>query len=238
VTALDPVIEMAAVSKDYHGLRPLRIERFTLAEGERTAIVGLDQPMAETFVNLVIGAALPDRGEISIFGRPTASIDESNEWLALVDRCGMVSERAVLLESLSVLQNLAIPFTLDIEPPTEEVQQQVGSLAREVGLDGTDLSRPVAAVDATDRLLIRLGRALALDPELLLLEHATAQVTGAAVEQIGARIAQIARRRGCAVLAVTADRQFAGAVAARVLTHEPATGRLAEPRWRDRLFGR
>ena len=76
-----PVIEIAAVSKDYHGLRPLRIEALTLARGEHAAILGMDRPMAETFVNLVTGATLPDRGVVTTFGRPTSSIDDSAEWL-------------------------------------------------------------------------------------------------------------------------------------------------------------
>ena len=131
---IPPVIELAAVSKDYHGLRPLRIEKLTLAEGELVAILGLDQPMAETFINLVTGAMLPDRGEVTIFGRPTASIDDSADWLSIVDRYGIVSERAVLLDALSVIQNLSIPFTLDIDPPPDDVRERAVLLGREAGL--------------------------------------------------------------------------------------------------------
>ena len=45
----------------------------------------------------------------------------------------------------------------------------------------------------------------------------------------------VAAARGIALVAVTADEPFARAVADRVLTLEPATGRLKEPR---RWFGR
>src|SRR5947207_6770885 len=119
-----PLVELTALSKDYHGLRPLRIEKLNLAAGELVAILGLDQPMAETFVNLVTGATLPDRGEVKVFGRPTSAIDDSADWLAVVDRFGIVSERAVLLDSLSVIQNLAIPFTLDIDPLPGDVRER------------------------------------------------------------------------------------------------------------------
>ena len=57
------------------------------------------------------------RGEVRVFGRPTSAIADSADWLATVDRFGIVSERAVLLEALTVVQNLAMPFTLEIEPP-------------------------------------------------------------------------------------------------------------------------
>ena len=68
--------------KDYRGLRPLRIERLTLAAGEQVALLGFDQPAAEVFVNLITGATLPDPGEVRVLGRPTAAITDSADWLA------------------------------------------------------------------------------------------------------------------------------------------------------------
>ena len=118
------VLELSDVSKDYRGLRPLRIASLELRAGEHIAIIGLDQTTAEVFVNLVTGATLPDRGDVRLFGRSTASITDSADWLAVVDRFGIVSPRAVLLESLTVVQNLAMPFTLDIEPPAEDIRRR------------------------------------------------------------------------------------------------------------------
>jgi putative ABC transport system ATP-binding protein len=233
-----PVIDITALSKDYHGLRPLRIEKLTLIEGELAAILGLDQPMAETFINLVTGATLPDRGEVTIFGRPTVSIDDSADWLSVVDRFGIVSERAVLLDALSVTQNLSIPFTLDIDPPPDDIRERANLLAREVGIRQADWLRPVSELDAGGRVRMRAARALALDPKVLLLEHASAGLTPDAAAALGADVRQIASRRGCALVAVTADPQFASAVASRVLTLDPASGRLSEPRGRWSLFGR
>ena len=233
-----PLVELTALSKDYHGLRPLRIEKLTIAEGEQAAILGMDQPMAETFVNLVTGALLPDRGEVVIFGRATASIDDSEEWLAVVDRFGIVSERAVLLEALSVVQNLSIPFTLEIDPPPADVRERAVLLAREVGLPESDWARPVAELDAAGRLRIRLARALALEPKVLLLEHASAGLSPEAAARIGSDVRQIASWRRCALIAATADEPFARAVAARVLRLDPASGCLAERRHNWFLFGR
>jgi ABC-type transporter Mla maintaining outer membrane lipid asymmetry ATPase subunit MlaF len=223
-----PIIEITALSKDYHGLRPLRIEKLTLEAGDLVAIVGLDQPMAETFVNLVTGATLPDRGEVILFGRPTAAINDSTEWLSVVDRFGIVSERAVLLDALSVIQNLAIPFTLDIDPLAGDVRERAVQLAREVGLLETDWLRSVSDLDAAGRIRIRLARALALDPDALLLEHANAGLSADAAAVLGADIRRIASKRGCALVALTAAPEFAAAVASRVLALDAASGRLSE----------
>ncbi len=224
----DPVLELSDVSKDYRGLRPLRIERLSVSAGEAVAIVGLDGVTAEVFVNLVTGTTLPDRGEVKVFGRSTATIVDSAEWLAVVDRFGIVSERAVLLEGLSVVQNLAMPFTLDIEPPADAVRARAEGLAREVGLPEASWGAPIAQLDAAGWIRVRLGRAIALDPAILLLEHVSASIGRDAAASLAAAMREVAGRRGSAVVAATADEAFARAVAGRVLTLDPASGRLAE----------
>ena len=71
---MTPVVELANVSKNYHGLRPLRVAQLTVDAGEQVAILGIDQVAAEVFVNLITGATLPDSGGVKLFGRPTESI--------------------------------------------------------------------------------------------------------------------------------------------------------------------
>jgi putative ABC transport system ATP-binding protein len=223
-----PVFRLSGVIKDYRGLRPLRIESFVLEPGERTAILGLDQFSAETLVNLITGTFLPEKGDVHVFGRSTADIADADEWLATVDRIGIVTERAVLLDSLSVVQNLAIPLSLDIEPPSEDLRRQAMALGTEAGLGDNDWDRAVAELDGGGRARVLVGRVLALNPEVLLVEHVTARVPRPAVAALAETIRATASRRGAAVLALTADLEFADACADRVLTLEPGTGRLVE----------
>jgi phospholipid/cholesterol/gamma-HCH transport system ATP-binding protein len=232
-----PVLELSAVIKDYRGLRPLRIDYLAIEPGEQLAVVGVDRPAAEVLINLITGTMLPDRGDIRVFGRSTAAIQDSAEWLAFVDRFGLVTERAVLLDVLSVVQNLAIPFSLDIEPPGGDVRSRAVALALEVGLDEAVWDRRVADLDATSRAKIRLGRALALDPSVVLFEHPSAGVPRTETGGLGRRMRAVVERRGVAAVTLTADRDFAAAVAERVLALDPSTGRLAERRsgWLPRL---
>jgi predicted ABC-type transport system involved in lysophospholipase L1 biosynthesis ATPase subunit len=224
------VLEFACASKTYGGLRPLRIAELRVHAGESVALLGFDQPAAEVFVNLATGTTLPDSGDVSIFGLPTRAIEDSADWLNTVDRFGIVSERAVLLDALTVIQNLAIPFTLEIEPPPDAVRARAEALAREVGLPEATWIKPVAELDAAGLLRVRLGRAIALDPAILLLEHASAGLPAETIAGLAAQLRAVAAGRGIALLAVSADERFAKAVAERVLTLEPATGRLKPQR--------
>ena len=127
MTAESPVVEMTGVVKNYSTLRPLRVASLSIARAERVAIGGIDAVGAEVFLNLVTGASLPDSGEIRVFGRNTAAVANGEEWLASLDRFGIVSERAVILEGATVAQNLALPFTLEIDPLTADTMARVRS---------------------------------------------------------------------------------------------------------------
>lgn len=222
------VLEFAEVAKSYGGLRPLRVSRLRVEAGQRTAIVGLDRVSAEVFVNLATGATLPDTGTVTIFDRATAAITDSSEWLATVDRVGIVSERAVLLEQLTVVQNLAIPFTLDIEPPPPAERVRAEALAQEVGISEAHWATPLVNLDRLAAMRVRLGRAVALDPAVVLLEHASASLSREASAELAASVRAVADGRRIAIVALTADESFARAMGATVLAHEPATGRLKE----------
>jgi len=230
------ILEIADLSKDYHALRPLRLQQLTIGAAESYAIVGVDQIAAEALVNLITGATLPDAGEVQLFGRRTSSITDSADWLSIVDRVGIVTDRAVLLDQLTVTQNLAMPFTLEVEPPPDEVRAQAEALAAEVRVAREAWAQPVASTTADVRARVRLGRALALDPALLLLEHASATLASTEAAAFGRDVRAIAERRGAAVLVLTADESFAIAAAARVFRFEAASGRLT-PRRARRWFG-
>ena len=224
---MDAVIQVRGLRKNYGGLRPLRLSALSVMPGERVAIVGLDAPAAEAFVNMLTGAMLPDEGDVQVFGRATSAIVNAADWLSTLDRIGMVSARAILVEELTVAQGIAMAFTLSLDPIPDAVLADVRRLAREAGLSG-DLEQRIADVTPLVKAQCRLARALAQQPSVLLLEHANALVpTGP--ERFGRAIAALATARGLAVIALTADMAFARAVADRVLVLAAgATGDLKE----------
>jgi ABC-type transporter Mla maintaining outer membrane lipid asymmetry ATPase subunit MlaF len=227
-----PAIEIVGVTKSYAALRPLRIASLTVAAGERVALSGIDAGGAELLVNLVTGASLPDAGEVRVFGRRTADIPDGDEWLSSLDRFGIVSERGVLLEGSTVIQNIALPFTLDIDPVPDDARREVMALGIECDIPYDWLEQPVGTVPAAIRARVHLARALALGPQLLLLEHPTATVPEKERAMFGTVVARVCAARGLAALAITFDTAFAAAAAHRTLTLQAATGQLASTRRR------
>jgi ABC-type transporter Mla maintaining outer membrane lipid asymmetry ATPase subunit MlaF len=231
-----PALEIAGVVKGYQGLRPLRVARLVVSRGDAIAIAGVNAAAAEVFVNLVTGASLPDAGDIVVDGRSTRDIATDTDWLASLDRFGIVTHRAVLLESMSVASNMTLPFTLAIDAPPDDVRARVASLADEVGLPRRVLESPASDLAPDHRLLVHLARALGPGPELLLLEHPTAGLDRAAAEGFGGTLARVAPARRLGWVALTEDERFAKAAGARRLRLDAATGALsADTVWRKLL---
>jgi ABC-type transporter Mla maintaining outer membrane lipid asymmetry ATPase subunit MlaF len=228
------ILRLANVRKQYQSLRPLRMNELRIDAGERVALSGLDAGAAEVLVNLVTGASLPDEGEVIVFGRATASISNGDEWLASLDRFGIVSPRAVLLDGASLMQNLVMPLTLSIDPIPAETGEKARALAAEAGISEDWLDRPVAGLPASVRARAHLVRAVALDPALLVLEHPTVGLEAAEARRFGESVASVARPRDLAVLMISEDTGFSSAAATRRLTLQAATGNLKR---RRNIFG-
>lgn len=226
MTDSGPLVRFDAVVKHYRGLRPFRLRHLVIDRGERVVISGFDVITAELFTNLINGATLPDEGTLEVFGTPTSAVTSEEEWLASLDRFGIVTARAVLLDGLTVRQNLALPLSIEIDPMDDDLARRADALGAEAGIDEEWLPRPVHGADGVQRMRIQLARALALDPPLVLFEHPTASLQPTERGAFASQVADIAARRGLTLVACSQDRTFAKTVATRYLQLQPATGEL------------
>jgi ABC-type transporter Mla maintaining outer membrane lipid asymmetry ATPase subunit MlaF len=224
------VLAISGVTKKYSALRPLRLQSLTIAAGERVALSGLDAAATELLVNLVTGASVPDQGEIRILGRRTADIASGDEWLASLDRFGIVSERAVLLEGSTLAQNLAMPFTLDIDPVQPEMLERVAALAQACGIAREWMEQTAGDLPPAIRTRAHLARAVALSPALLIVEHPTAALPLPEHAPLAALVAALADARRMATLVITMDEAFGLAAAERMFRLDAASGELRKVR--------
>jgi ABC-type lipoprotein export system ATPase subunit len=209
------LIEIVDLEKTSPGLPTIRVRRLIVRPGDRYTIQGLDAGAAEALVHLITGAALPDRGEVRVDGRPTKDVGADMEWLASLDRFGIVTERAVLLDGFSLAGNLALPITLEVDPIPDDVRRRVDALARSVGLDAASLDRPAVNLAPLERMRVHLARALATDPRTLLLEQPTAALNPAASRVFGESLRRVADERHLSWIAFANDDAFADAAGGR-----------------------
>ena len=201
------------------------------------ALLGFDAAAAEVLVNLITGATLPDEGEVDVFGSSTRDLTNSGDWFTLLEAFGILSDRVFLLDELTVQQNLALPISLQVDNMPPEIANTVQALADEVGIPAADFDRPVGRIGPTMRLRVRLGKALAMNPRVLLAEHPNAMLPPADAAGLAADLAALAARRALAMLVMTADPAFAEVACETVLSLQPATGDLVGPsRWSIRRW--
>ena len=100
------------------------------------------------------------------------------------------------------------------------------------------LSASVQGLGPFDLTRVRLGRVLALGPEVLLAEHPTAGFDRADTVRFARLVADAVAQRRIAAVYFTADQEFAKVVGKEVLTLRPATGELSSSSGWRRWFGR
>lgn len=220
------LVRLRKVTKDYQSLRPLRVESLDLHEGQTLALGGFDRMTAEILVDLITAAIVPDTGEVRVFGQPTTGIADRDGWLQTLDQFGLLTERAVLVEQFTVEQNLAIPYSLSVADLSADLRARVAQLAQEIGFAASDLGKQSGILPPLGRLRLRLGRALAMEPKVLLAEHPGATLAPDEARSFGGDLKRIVKGRGMAALVLTADLEFAREVSDEVFVLEPATGTL------------
>jgi len=234
---MSALLEIRGLVKQYQALRPLRIRELVVTPGTIVSLAGVDAIAAETFVHLVTGATLPDEGDVIMLGQNTRAIANAEAWLRSLDAMGMISARGILIDAFSVLQNIAMSFTLDVDPIDPRVVPQAGALARDVGIDAALFDLPAGKVAPEMRMRVHLAKSLALAPKLLIAEHPSATLPRQAVASFGADMVKAAESRGLALIAITADDALAKAIGGQRLELVAATGELRAPGLLKKLFG-
>ncbi|HKV98275.1 MAG TPA: ATP-binding cassette domain-containing protein [Vicinamibacterales bacterium] len=232
-----PLVELTAVVKSYGGPQPLRVNALRLDRGDRYTLAGFDAGAAETLIHLITGAALPDEGDVRIAGTSTCNITTDTAWLASLDRFGLVTERAVLIEKITLADNLALPLTLSIDPIPDSIRPQVEQLANEVGLPPARLTAIVETLAPAERARLHLARAIATRPAVVLFEHSTKALDAAAAASLGVTLRQVADARGLGWIVFSEDERFAKAAGGKRLRLDSASGKLLEAGLLKRWFG-
>lgn len=142
----------------------------TLKRGDFVVAVGGCGSGKSRLVETLAGFAPPPTGEIRIFGRPLTEI-RGDDWVEIRRRMGVVFEMGSrLFPQMSVLENVILPLRYHLDISEEEAHGRVGRMLDALGL-ATVLHHFPGRLSREWRPRIALARALALEPELLLLDN-------------------------------------------------------------------
>jgi ribose transport system ATP-binding protein len=173
VTASEPLLlDASGVAKNYGAVTALRDASLSVRRGEVHALMGANGAGKSTLVKILTGAIRPTAGRILIRGTPS-DIDSPAE----ARRAGLVSvyQEPALIPDLDVAANLRLT-----ETPIEPFRAWV----KELGIDDLDLREPARHIPLAVLRVLDLARALAVEPDLLLLDEMTAALPANLAERV------------------------------------------------------
>ena len=199
-----PVVAVDSVFKSFGIHTVLRGVNLSVNRGETLAVLGRSGTGKSVLLRLIVGLDKPDSGSIRIRGKDIAglTIDQMGE---IRKRMGFLFQHAALYDSLSVQENVAFPLRhhrRDLSP--SERADRVMQLLSEVGLVGDPNMMP-SDISGGMQKRVGLARALALEPEILLLDEPTAGLDPISSKEIDDLILKLQRERKMASIVVTHD---------------------------------
>lgn len=180
----EPAVELSGVRFGWPGGFSLAIEELVLGRGEHAACVGPSGCGKTTLAHLIVGVLTPDAGEVCLAGEAVSSLGERARRALRIARVGMVFQSFALLDHLSALDNILLPYhlapTLRLTP---EVRGRAHDIAGSLGIGGLLRRRP-RRLSQGERQRVAIGRALVTRPELLVCDEPTGNLDPARAESV------------------------------------------------------
>jgi ABC-type transporter Mla maintaining outer membrane lipid asymmetry ATPase subunit MlaF len=142
---------------------------WTVAPGDFWAVAGLLRSGKSDLMALAAGITRPAHGSCRLFGQELVAGFEQ-ERLTLRLRVALVFDGGQLLHHLTLAENIALPLRYHFDDGGPQIDQRIQSLVEFTGLEPWAGSHP-ADVNRNWQQRIGLARALALKPEVLLLDN-------------------------------------------------------------------
>ena len=167
-----PVLDAQNVSKTFGAVIALRDASLRLNAGEVVALIGANGAGKSTFVKILTGALRPDGGSFRIRGR-----DANVTSPAAARKSGLIPvyQEPSLIPDLDVADNLRLTNT-----PQEPFRHWVG----ELGIPDLRLDDMISQLPLATLRILDLARALAMGPDVLLLDEMTAALPPNLVERV------------------------------------------------------
>ncbi len=181
LTATGILLEATGISKTYGAVVALKAASLSVRPGEVHALMGANGAGKSTLVKILTGAIHPDAGTIAVRGRPR-TVHSPGE----ARRGGLVSvyQEPALIPDLDIRDNLRLTGT-----PLEPFLHWIG----ELGLEELDLSSLARRTPLASLRIIDLARALASEPDVLMLDEMTAALPANLTERV---LDVVGRQRG------------------------------------------
>ena len=203
-SAIVPVVELRGLStcigdRCVHRDLDLRVER-----GQIVGLVGGSGSGKTTLLRQILGLLQPSAGTVRIFGEALGSVSQRRQ-AALLRRVGMLFQGGALFSALPVFDNIAFPLRELKRLDADWISRLVYLKLNMVEMESAHGALMPAELSGGMVKRVALARALALEPELLLLDEPTAGLDPERARSFVELLGHLQAELGLTVVMVTHD---------------------------------
>ena len=200
------------------------------ARGSINCIIGPNSSGKTRYLRMLAGIEEPVAGQVFLHG---AKIDEmtDQQWLAMRQSIGFISESVQLFSILSGIANVMLPANYHAIASAEEVQEKADRLVTWLGCTA-DLTVLPNEIARNQRFLLLLARALILEPEVLLVDEPFRSNDSALQKLLVKRYTELRDRQEMTLIFSTNSTQFVQQHADQIFYSHP-TGLLRYSSWEE-----
>ena len=210
-----PELALDGVTCQLDELFSLRNVTFSVAKGESVVLIGPSASGKTVTLKAIAGLFHPDAGSIKIRNQEMIGLNDSER--SAVTRLSMLFQRSALFDSLTVWENITFRLRQNSRMPREQAIELACTKLAAVGLSkDAALLYPVELSGGMQKR-VGIARALADDPEILLMDEPTAGLDPIMTNVINDLILENVRELAATVITVTSNLDGARHIADRII---------------------
>jgi sulfate transport system ATP-binding protein len=200
---------VSGLTKSFGAHRAASDISFTIEKGQLIGLLGPSGGGKTTVLRMLAGLELPDAGDIRFHG------ERVNDVVPQKRGIGLVFQNYALFRHMSVFDNVAFGLTVQ-KRSKAEIRDRVRGLLELVGLGGLENRLP-SQLSGGQRQRVAFARALAPEPQLLLLDEPFAAIDAKVRKELRSWLRDMIDRVGVTTIFVTHDQEEAVEVADEIM---------------------
>ncbi len=196
-------VKLEHVSKVFGEQKVLQDVSFQVEPGKAFCLLGRSGTGKSVTLKIIIGLIKPERGKVVIQGAEIQNL-ESGELGGVRKGIGFLFQNAALFDSISVAENVAFPLRRHTRKSEEEIQTIVREKLKEVELEKHGDKMPAELSGGMNKRA-GLARALALDPQILLVDEPSSGLDVITASEIYDLLLQLKKKQKVTMVVVTHD---------------------------------